>query len=187
MIGIAIIAILASTGTVAVYSNLPEWRLKKIARSIYGDMSQSKISAIRNKRNCAMIFNIANNQYTICTDSGDGDWATMADNTVLRSATLNGLKDGIEFGYANANTNAHPAGGAMPDGDGIDNDNDAAMDEADELTDYDSFTLVFTPQGISNAGFVYVQNDNNLCFAIGTTALGVIRIRKWYQASGNWE
>jgi hypothetical protein len=38
---------------------------------------------------------------------------------------------------------------------------------------------VFNPRGTGSAGYVYLQNEKNTTYAVGTRSSGVILLRKW--------
>ena len=168
MIAIAIIGILTSIAVPAAINYLPEYRLKSAARDLYSNLQSAKLSAVRSNNDWAVVFDLANNQYFICSDSGaDGSWSVTADNTIVKTCPLSSYGSGVAFGHGNAGA---PIGAVFDD----------------NITFNNNF-VVFNSRGTCNAGYVYLQNDKNSAFGTGSLSSGVIRFQKWYAASGDWE
>ncbi|MCD6224880.1 MAG: GspH/FimT family pseudopilin [Deltaproteobacteria bacterium] len=168
MIAIAIIAILTSIAVPATINYLPEYRLKSAARDLYSNLQSTKLSAVKSNTDWAVVFDLANNQYLICSDSGaDGSWSGTADNSIVKTCPLGSYGSGVGFGHGNA---AAPIGGVF----------------GDDIT-YNNNFVVFNSRGTCNAGYVYLENDKNSAFGTGSLSSGIIRFQKWYAASGNWE
>lgn len=111
MVVVAIIAIIASIGTTALLSYLPQMRLKSAARDVFSTMSQAKMEAIKRGQNVTILFASPANGYTMFLDS-DNDETVDAGETVLYTApqfpnqvqfdptlTVDGnlINDGISF------------------------------------------------------------------------------------------
>lgn len=75
-------------------------------------------------------------------------------------------KHGIRIGHGAATTAV--GGGAMG---------------ADNVT-YSDNTLIFEFNGVSNPGVIYLQNDRNEAYAVGTNMFGNIFLRRW--DGGGW-
>lgn len=179
LVACVIIGILAAVAIPGILSMLPHWRLKGAARQLYTDMQDTRLQAIRNNQPWAIVFDPANQRYRICSANGaDGNWATIADNTVVRTVDLAPL--GLTFGNGNATATPPNAPLAFP-ANGI---------------DYPLQHVIFNRSGMINipdpadpingaqSGFVYLQNPNNYTYAVGTQASGVIMIRQWL--GGTW-
>lgn len=54
---------------------------------------------------------------------------------------------------------------------------------ADNVT-YSDNTLIFEFNGVSNPGVIYLQNDRNEAYAVGTNMFGNIFLRRWDEAGG---
>ena len=80
---------------------------------------------------------------------------------------LNTNSGHISFGHGGATSGV---GGAAFPGDGV---------------SYAGNVLAFNPTGFGNAGYVYLENDNNRTYAIGTLSSGIIMLKKWNGAA--WE
>jgi type IV fimbrial biogenesis protein FimT len=168
MIAIGIISILASIAVPAVMNWLPDYRLKAAARDLYSNLQSTKLNAVKSNNDWAVVFDIANNQYLICSDSGaDGSWSGTADNAIVKTCPLDSYGSSVAFGHGNATT---PIGATF----------------GDEIT-FNNNVVVFNSRGTCNAGYVYLQNNKNSAFGIGSLSSGIVRLQKWYAASGNWE
>lgn len=144
-------------------------RLKGAAVDLYANMQKARMSAIKENMPWAVIFNTANNQYTICPSDTNG---TCTDASQTQTITFTDYKSGIGFGKGNATTPVAP---------------DAAIPANFVSYSTAGHTLVvFTPTGLCNVqGYCYLSNSVNEAYAVGTPAAsGVIRIRKW--DSANW-
>ena len=54
----------------------------------------------------------------------------------------------------------------------------------DEIS-YNNNLVVFTPRGFGSDGYVYIQNQDQTAFAVGTPITGAIRLFRW--KGTNWE
>lgn len=58
--------------------------LKRAARTVVSMCQTARGEAIKRNTSIAVVFNNATNTCSVYTANGDGNWATEADNTVLR-------------------------------------------------------------------------------------------------------
>ena len=72
MVVVVLIAIGAAVATFSVTRSLPDIRLKAAARDLKSDLNLARMRAIRENANVAVLFDVANNQYTIFVDDGAG-------------------------------------------------------------------------------------------------------------------
>lgn len=150
---------------------LPDYRLKNAARDLYSNMQLAKMGALRNNSDWAIVFDIAANQYSICSDDGgDGTW-TDGNETVEKTSILSEYKSGVGFGHGNATDDIPDPGlGTAP---------------TDDIT-YGSDVAVFNPRGTCKAGYVYLDNHKNTTtYGVGTRSSGVILLKKW--SGTEWE
>jgi prepilin-type N-terminal cleavage/methylation domain-containing protein len=77
------------------------------------------------------------------------------------------LEDGISFGNGNATVSANPIESIPSDG-----------------VSFASEKATINNQGISNAGYVYLQNAKREAYAVGVHASGRIVLRHWFD--GRW-
>ncbi len=154
----------AAIPTFAVW--LPNYRLKSAARDLYSNFQMAKMGAVNNNSDWAVIFDneisSPNDKYSYSIASGRGDngvWdVPVGDEPIEKTVELAGYK-GVRFGHGNA---GEPAGTTF--GDGI---------------SYNPNRTVFNPRGTCEAGYVYLQNEKNTAYAVGTQSSGAILLRKW--------
>ena len=172
LVAIAVLAILASIAIPGFSRWLPNLRLKSAARDVYSNMQLAKMGAIRNNTDWAIVFDTGSNSYSICSDDGgDGNW-TDGGETVEKTVNLTDYESGVGYGHGNATKNATTSGGALP-GDDVSYTNNVA---------------VFNPRGTGSGGYVYLENNKSTTtYAIGTSSVGAIRLRKWNSSTSKWE
>jgi len=169
----AIFAVLASIAIPGFRVWLPNYRLKCAARDLYSNLQWVKLSAIRNNRPWAIVFDagVSPGRYSVCSDPGaNGIWdGAGGDDTVVRTVDISHYGSGVEYGHGNATKKASQAGGPI----------------TDDIS-YPSDLVSFTSTGTCRAGYVYLENSRLNTYAIGTfSATGFIRLTKW--EGGKWE
>ena len=102
MITVAIILIMASIVVPSFLSWLPRQRLRSAAIDLVADIQSIKLSAIKENRNRAIVFNTANDVYYVCSDDGgnnlwDGPLAMGGDDTGVKVIRLSSIGSGIQF------------------------------------------------------------------------------------------
>ncbi|OEU67168.1 MAG: hypothetical protein BA863_10195 [Desulfovibrio sp. S3730MH75] len=172
-----VISIMAAIAIPTYLKWLPNMRLKTAAQDLRANMQKTRFEAIQQNQSFAIVFDTVNNSYFICSDSGDGDWATLGNNAKEERFELANYKSGVQFGYGEATMKATNSGGAFPGG-----------------SDFISYgtvgnsikPLVFNSRGTGSAGFVYLEHeDNTTSYALGTLVSGVIRVKKWVGTGWN--
>lgn len=162
LVVIAIIAILAGVGIPAFSRWLPNYHLKSAATDIFSNMQLAKMEAIK-----------ANSNFTIEFKPGPPGSYEMQDGDGNTINTIRFIdydsKGKIKWGWGNATKDM--VGTTFPSGAIV----------------YGSNKLTFNSRGTGNSGTVYIQNQNQRAYAIGTLASGVIRLRKWNESSSEWE
>ncbi len=169
LVVLIVLGIMASIAIPGFSTWLPGYRLKSASRDLYSNMQLAKMGAIKANADWAIFFDTGSGSYKIYSnDGGDGDW-TDGDETVEREVDLADYKAGVAYGHGNA-ANGYPAG-AFP-GDDVSYTNNVA---------------VFNPRGTCDEeGYVYLENSKNTTtYGVGTSTIGVIRLRKWVGAA--WE
>ncbi len=186
---LAVISIISAITVPAVLSWMLDIRLKGAANNLFLDMNNVKMSAIKENKSWAIVFDTANNRYFICDDWGaDGSWTGTNDNTgtgdnniVSRRcmdgsdpndptlpATCSQRKNHIVLGSGDATIRAS-----------IQSPVPAPTAIVSDFVSYTGDRVIFRPQGIATAGYVYIQSlDANTSYAIGTSATGVVRVFK---------
>ncbi len=162
---IAIMGIAMAVAFPALMQWLPGLRLKSAAQELYSNMSYAKSEAIARNRDWAVVFQPGGAaRYLVCSDDGaDDDWATVADNTVVREIKMGNYSSGINFGHGTATGKVQAPGTAI----GADN------------VDYSSDVVVFSNNATASLGFVYLSNNKNDAYAVGTYSSGIILLKRW--------
>jgi type IV fimbrial biogenesis protein FimT len=172
MVVVAIVGIIVVISISNIISLLPGYRLKSAARDIYSNFQLANLGAVRENKNWAVVFDVTANpgRYFVCSDNNGDGWngpPVMGGNDNLeKTVNLSDYKSGVDYGHGNA-TNA--VGGTF----------------GDEIT-FKNNVVVFNPRGLSNAGYIYLENKNkNGTCAVGCLSSGVIILKKWNGVS--WE
>jgi prepilin-type N-terminal cleavage/methylation domain-containing protein len=168
LVVIAIIGIVAGVTGLQFLKYAPTYELRSNARSLYAEMQNAKTRAIRAGRAWGIVCNEGASACTIYSSAGpDGNFTSTGDNVLFKSVDMMTSKHGIRIGHGSAT--AAVGGGAIG---------------ADNVT-YPANTLVFQFNGVTNsAGVIYLQNDRNEAYAVGTNMFGNIFIRRW--DGGGW-
>lgn len=153
---------------------LPDIRLKGAARDFYSDMQRTRMEAVKTNRNTAIIFDTANNQYTICDE-----WNSLGAPAVCvgeqRVTRLSDSGFGVGYGHGEATATAKVSGGAFPTG------------LAGNVS-YTNNVVVFNTQGFGTAGYVYIAHqDNTTTYAISSQTSGVIELKRWLGGADLWQ
>jgi Tfp pilus assembly protein FimT len=135
---------------------LPDYRLKTAATELYSNLQLAKMSAVRDNIKWSVIFLASG--YVFKKDG--------AAQTEPRPVWLSRYSAGaayVEYGAGGA-TDDVPGSGSAP---------------ADSVTFPDD-EIVFTPTGMADSeGYVYLQNNKNVTYAVGSLKTGLILMRKW--------
>jgi len=167
LIVMSIIGIIASVTGLHLAKYAPTYELRSNARTFYSEMQNAKISAIRSGRSWGIVCDQGTSTCVIYSSGGaDNDFTITADNTVHKTINLTNSKFGIIIGHGPATSRV----------------NGAALG-TDNVT-YTDNTLVFNTRGITNEGEIYIQNNRNESYAIGTNRFGNIFLRRW--DGGGW-
>ncbi len=163
MVVIAIIAVVSAFSIPALIN--PENKVRKAARELMGDMQQTRMSAIKDNQDYAIVFRVANGDYLICSDAGvDNVWWATADNTIVKTVSFTNYGAGIQYGNGTA---VNPIGVNFSGG-----------------VSYISDVVTFNSQGTCSAGYVYIFYGN-ATYAVGTLSTGIVRVFRWI--NGGWE
>jgi len=164
MIVIAIIGIMSGIAIPNFIGWLPDYRLRNAARGLLTDVQQTRLLAVKNNQDCAIVFDTANKRYLICLDKGsDNSWSATNDNTVYKTVNYTNYKAGVDFGHGSATTSA-TVSGSFP-GDNV---------------SYGYNIASFNARGTCTAGWVYLDNNkNDLTYAVGTQSTGGVKFRHW--------
>ena len=164
IIVVALIGVLAGIAIPNIIGWLPDYRLKSAANDLYSNLQFAKLSAVKENKDWAVVFDATNSRYLVCADKGgDNSWSASDDNDKKKIIDLAGYGSGVGYGHGGATTDATSDGGAFP---------------ADEIS-YNPNRAVFNSRGTGRNGFVYLDNEKNTTYAVGTRTSGVIVSRRW--------
>lgn len=170
LVAIVILAIVSALAAPGFIRWLPNYRLKGAARDIYSNLQLIKGRAIRDRGEWAIKFDAGGNSYQIVSGGPDRTHSTTGDNSVEKTVNLSAYGSGLRFG---------PGGATRKVG-----SNEVI---ADSVT-YPGDRVIFNSRGLTTGtlgGYVYIQNDRNGCFAIGTWSSGIVVLKKWNGSA--WE
>ncbi len=164
---IAILVGLMAVSIPAITTWLPNYKLRGAAMDLYSRVQYAKSEAIRTNRPYAVFFDPGNGEYSLIDTGADGIYGTGDDDT-RETVRIFDYGPGIAYGHTPA-TQDFDTGGTNWD---------------DEVT-YTTNVLLFDGRGLCNVGSVYLQNNSNRTYAVGTLMSGIVRIARW---DGNaWE
>ncbi len=171
LVVLIVIAVLGSIAVPGYMKWMPNIRLKNAARDLYANMQKTRMGAVKDNKDWAIQFDPAQNEYTIYSDSGDDDWATVGDNVAVETVRLSTYRSGVAFGPGNVPAGNNSVSGApMP---------------ADDVS-YTANRVVFNPLGTGSLGYVYLENEERATtYAVGTRPSGALRLLRWL--GGGWE
>ena len=157
-VALAIMTLLMAVAIPSFIQGQPRHRLKKAARDMVSAMQNARLKAVSENTSYRITFNVGANTYQITSIGADGVWGT-ADDPAEPAVNLANYGSGIQFGFGNAAADW----------------NNNALAPASQRA-----TLTYTNQGLSDAGSIFITNqDNQLCYAISTTIAGGKRLRKY--------
>ena len=164
VVALAIMGIAVSVAIPGFSRWLPGYRLKSAATDLYTNLQLTKMYAVRDNAEWAIYFDPAFDAYQIRYGTGpDGEYMDPGGFSAEKTIILANYKGGVCFGHGTATGDL---GGGWDD----------------EITFSGTFdnTIIFSPRGMSDAeGYVYVQNEKNITYAIGSLTTGFILMRKW--------
>jgi prepilin-type N-terminal cleavage/methylation domain-containing protein len=168
LVVIAIIGITATVFGLQFLKYAPTYELRSNARTLFAEFQNAKIGAIRSGRNWGIVCNEGTSVCDVySSDGADDDFRTLGDNVLFKSIDLKTSEYEIRIGHGSATSAV--GGGAIG---------------ADNVT-YAANILIFNNRGISNAGVVYIQNQKQEAYAIGTNIFGNIFLRRWDESGWN--
>ncbi|WP_051958177.1 pilus assembly FimT family protein [Desulfobacter vibrioformis] len=163
LIAVAIIGIAAGLAMPDLIGFMANYRLKDAASRLYSDMQNTKLNAIKQNKDWAIVFNAGAGKYYICSDKGgDNSW-DLDQNTIEKEVTIPD-KSGVSFGHGSASKDATSAGGTSF--------------SDDDITFNDNYAI-FNSAGSGSAGYVYLENNKKTTYAVGMESTGFISIKKW--------
>ena len=103
----------------------------------------------------------------------DGDYFSAGDNVIEKTVILSSYGSGVSYGHGNA---ANPIVGS-------DWDDEVTFGDAT-----DPNVAVFDSTGMltTQAGYVYLHNNDGTCFGVGALTSGAVLLRRWFDPSNQW-
>lgn len=181
MIVIIILGVLLGLAIPGFSRWVPNYRLRGAARDLYSNFQLAKMTAVKDRARCGVLFDVANARYRVVGaglnrtfESNSG--TVGGDDVVLKTVNFSEYGSGVGFGYGSATGGVGGAGF----------DNNVTFDEDGIL--FDSRGMVFKPSGTSATtdGYVYLQNNRNNAFAVGVWSSGLVVIRRFITGS-TWQ
>lgn len=166
LIGMAVVAIVASIGFPTFMAQRDRARIKRAGRELVSHFQTARINAMRDGRTWAVSFDTANQKYTLNHAGADGTLDTE-DDIQVKEVTLSGYGD-VTFGIGEG-AGARPGGSAPDDG-----------------VSFNGNRVTFKSDGSSESGTVYVVNGKEQTFAVGSISR-TGRIKVWANYGQGWE
>jgi len=180
MVTIIILCVLLGLAIPAFSRWIPNYRLRGASRDIYSNFQLAKMTAVRERARCGVMFDVANGRYRLVSSGPNRTFESNAttvsgDDVILKTVDFAEYGSGVGFGHGSATAGVGGAGF----------DNNVTFDEDGIL--FDSRGLVFKPSGAAGAdGYVYLQNNRNNAYAVGVWSSGVVVMRRFISGS-TWQ
>jgi prepilin-type N-terminal cleavage/methylation domain-containing protein len=181
MITIVILCILLGLAIPGFSRWVPNYRLRGAARDIYSNFQLAKLTAVRDRASCGVVFDVANGRYQVIRSGPNRTFestssAVGGDDVVLKTVNFSEYGSGVGFGHGSATGGVGGAGF----------DNNVTFDEDGIL--FDSRGMVFKPSNTPATmdGYVYLQNNRNNSYAVGVWTSGVVVMRRFITGS-TWQ
>jgi prepilin-type N-terminal cleavage/methylation domain-containing protein len=172
MVTIIILCVLLGLAIPGFSRWIPNYRLRGATRDIYSNLQMAKMTAVRERVRCGILFDVPNNIYRVVRISPGPDniYGNSDDPApvTLKTSLFSEYGSGVAYGHGSAGTAI---------GSGFDNDvtfpGDGIM--------FDSRGMVLSPTGAASTDeyYVYLQNNRNNTYAAGVWSAGVIVMRRW--------
>ena len=156
MVVIAIVGILSAIALPSFLSSLPEKRLKNAARNLYVDLQKARLLAVKENKSVTFTFNEVTGKYSYL-DGGNVIDVFLADYGAISygCVTLNNWK-GLPINGTFATDIEFKAVGTAAVG-----------------------TAAAGTVGAQSDVYLQSQNNQDLCYAVTTSSLGIVRIRRF--------
>jgi prepilin-type N-terminal cleavage/methylation domain-containing protein len=101
IIGITIVTILIGITVPGVLSWMPDYRLRRAARELHGNLQYARMAAIKTKQVCTVTFN---------TNPSPGNYVIAIPGQTLKTVNLAGYRSGVTYSAAAAPIAFQPNG-----------------------------------------------------------------------------
>jgi type IV fimbrial biogenesis protein FimT len=173
MITIIILSVLLGLAIPGFSRWLPNYRLRGAARDIYSNLQYAKMTAVKDRAGCGVLFDVASSRYQVVSSGPNRTFESTSgspggDDVVLKTVNFSEYGSGVAYGHGSAGTAI---------GSGFD---DNVTFPGDGVV-FDSRGMVLSPSGAASMDeyYVYVQNNKNNTYAVGVWSAGVIVMRRW--------
>jgi prepilin-type N-terminal cleavage/methylation domain-containing protein len=172
LIVVVILSILLTLAIPGFARWLPNYRLRGAAKDLYSNLQLAKAGAIRDRGERAIVFRASSHVYEVWSWGSNGVWDGFSEpnDTLLKTVHLPGYGSGVGYGSGNATRKV------------------GSNEPIKDTVTYPGDRVVFNSRGLTSGtlgGYVYLHNDRNGCFAVGTWSSGVVVLRKW--TGSKWE
>jgi len=176
LVTMIILSILLGITIPGFSSWLPKYRLRGAARDVYSNLQLAKMTAVKDRARCGILFNVTGNGYQMISSGPDRNWDSTSgsragDDEILKEVRLSEYGSGVGYGHGTAiktatnNPDTNWDNNVTFPGDGV---------------VFDSRGMVLSPSGAaSTGGYVYLQNSKNSTHAMGVWSSGVIVMARW--------
>jgi prepilin-type N-terminal cleavage/methylation domain-containing protein len=172
MVTIIILCVLLGLAIPGFSRWIPNYRLRGATRDIYSNLQMAKMTAVRERVRCGILFDVPNNIYRVARISPGPDniYGNSDDPApvTLKTVLFSEYGSGVAYGHGSAGT-------AIVSG----FDNNVTF-PGDGIM-FDSRGMVLSPTGAASTDeyYVYLQNNRNNTYAAGVWSAGVIVMRRW--------
>jgi type IV fimbrial biogenesis protein FimT len=177
MITIIILSVLLGLAIPGFSRWLPNYRLRGAARDIYSNLQYAKMTAVKDRAGCGVLFDVASSRYQVVSSGPNRTFESTSgspggDDVVLKTVNFSEYGSGVGYGHGTATQTAK----TIPDT----NWDDEVTFPGDGVV-FDSRGMVLSPSGAASMDeyYVYVQNNKNNTYAAGVWSAGVIVMRRW--------
>jgi prepilin-type N-terminal cleavage/methylation domain-containing protein len=172
MVTIIVLCVLLGLAIPGFSSWLPKYRLRGAARDIHSNLQYAKMTAVKDRTRCGVLFDVAGSRYQVVRSGPNRAFestsgSVLGDDIVLKTVNFSEYGSGVGYGHGSATSAI---------GSGFDNN----VTFPDDGVVFDSRGMILSPSGAASVGgYVYLQNNKNSTYAVGVWSAGVIVTRRW--------
>lgn len=172
-VSIVIICILLGLAIPGFSRWIPNYRLRGAARDVYSNLQLAKMTAVKDRAGCGVLFDVAGSRYRVVSSGPNRNFESSpssigGDDVVLKAVNFSEYGSGVAYGPGSAT--------ASIDGGGFGNN---VTLEGDGIL-FDSRGMVLSPAGsTSTGGYVYLKNSRNGAFGVEVLSGGVVVLWRW--------
>jgi Tfp pilus assembly protein FimT len=174
---VSVIGILLSIGVPSISIWQTNYALRRAARDLYSTLQLAKLTAVKQNRDCAIVFQTSATpgRYFLCTAPGpngiwDGPAVMGGDDVAIKTVSLADYKGNVNFGKGTASNDIQGSGSPPADPVGYASPTDVAI--------FSSAGTIINP-GVSGS-YVYLSNGRGDAYGVGTPSIvGSVLLRRW--------